>query len=207
MSAGNNNPLLEGIIANARSEAEQILAKSVVEVAGLEKVYQQKAAEARKVEDRILEAQLDEISRKEESLLRNAQRKSSLLKGDRLRTRVMESVTHKMADLMGETGYGDILVGWIAEGAIGLDHDEAMVRCSFKEEITPLMLEKASQLVQSKTGRKIRLTFSDNPLSAQGVVVSSLDGKIAYNNQVATRITRYDRELKELMEGDTCKAE
>ena len=82
-----------------------------------------------------------------------------------------------------------------------------MVRCSFKEEITPLMLEKALQLVQSKTGRKIRLTFSDNPLSAQGVVVSSLDGKIAYNNQVATRITRYDRELKELMEGDTCKAE
>ena len=123
MNAGNNNPLLEGIIANARSEAEQILAKSVVEVTDLEKVYQQKAAEARKVEDRILEAQLDEISRKEESLLRNAQRKSSLLKGDRLRTRVMESVTRKMADLMGETGYGDILVGWIAEGAIGLDHD------------------------------------------------------------------------------------
>jgi len=39
------------------------------------------------------------------------------------------------------------------------------------------------------------------------VVVSSVDGKVAYNNQVATRIGRYGRELKDLMEVYTCKLE
>jgi len=65
----------------------------------------------------------------------------------------------------------------------------------------------AQDLVLQNIGRKVTLTFNTEPLSAQGVVVSSVDGKVAYNNQVATRIGRYGRELKDLMEVYTCKLE
>ena len=202
-----SNPLLEGIIKQSKAEAAAILQKSADEIAALQETYRKKAEDARQNEEQILQVQLDKIARKEVSLMRNAQRKSELQRSDHLHGLVREKVVGKMTALLGTPGYQDVLVGWIAEAAVGLDHKEAVVRCSFKEHVTAAMLQEAERLVKDKTGKTVRLRFSEEPLSAQGVMVSSVDGKVAYNNQVATRINRYDREIQELMEVDACKVE
>ncbi|PKL11406.1 MAG: hypothetical protein CVV52_14020 [Spirochaetae bacterium HGW-Spirochaetae-8] len=207
MSGLGANPLLDGIITNAKAESATILERAKAEAMELAEMYRKKVQEVKEAEQRAMQAQLDEIHRREESAIRNAQRKSELQKGDHLWSLVLDSVSHKMNALIEKPAYKDILVHWIAEGVIGLDRSEAVVRCSFKETITSEMLMAAQDLVLQNIGRKVTLTFNTEPLSAQGVVVSSVDGKVAYNNQVATRIGRYGRELKDLMEVYTCKLE
>ena len=201
------NPLLDGIITNAKAESAAILERALAEESELAEMYRTKIQEVKDAEQRAMQAQLDEILRREESAIRNAQRKSELQKGDHLWSLVMDSVSVKMNALIEKPAYKDILVHWIAEAVIGLDRDEAVVRCSFKEKVTSEMLKAAQDLVLQNTGRNVALAFNQEPLSAQGVVVSSVDGKVAYNNQVATRISRYGRELKDLMEVYTCKVE
>ncbi len=207
MSGLGSNALLDGIIANAKAESTAILDRALAEESEIEQMYSLKIQEVKDAEHRAMQAQLDEILRREESAIRNAQRKSELQKGDHLWSLVMDSVSKKMGALIGQPAYQDVLVHWIAEAAIGLDRDSGVVRCSFKEHVSSEMLNAAQDLVLRKIGRKVTLTFNEEPLVAQGVVVSSVDGKVAYNNQVATRIGRYARELKDLMEVYTCKLE
>ena len=202
-----NNPLLEGIITHAKEEAAAIIERAETEVRQFAESYRVKCQEVKDVESRMLQSQLEEIARKEESAIRNAERKKALQQSDYLWKIVMKEVYRKMENLLGTSDYERVMVLWIAEAAVGLDRPEALVSCSFKEKITAEMLRQAEDLVLSTIGKKVQLRISENPLSSQGVVVSSIDGKVAYNNQLATRIGRYDRELKELMEVDTCKAE
>jgi vacuolar-type H+-ATPase subunit E/Vma4 len=63
------------------------------------------------------------------------------------------------------------------------------------------MLQEAREIVKTTTGKDVALQLSKTPLTGQGVEVSTLDGTVAYNNQVATRLLRKERDLKELMEG------
>jgi vacuolar-type H+-ATPase subunit E/Vma4 len=207
MSGLGSNALLDGIIANAKAESAVILDRALAEESEIAQMYSLKIQEVKEAEHRAMQAQLDEILRREESAIRNAQRKSELQKGDHLWSLVMDCVSRKMGALIGQPSYQDVLVHWIAEATIGLDREAAVVRCSFKEQVTTEMLKAAQDLVLGKIGRKVTLTFNEEPLAAQGVVVSSVDGKVAYNNQVATRIGRYARELKDLMEVYTCKLE
>jgi vacuolar-type H+-ATPase subunit E/Vma4 len=202
-----SSPLLEGIITHAKEEAAAILTQAEKEVQQLVESYRIKSQEARDAESRLLQSQLEEIARKEESAIRNAERKKALQQRDYLWQIVMKELYRKMENLVGTSEYERVLVLWIAEATVGLDRAEAVVSCSFKEKVTPQMLKQAEELVLASIGKKVQLKISETPLSAQGIVVSSVDGKVAYNNQLATRIGRYDRQLKELMEVDTCKAE
>ena len=119
----------------------------------------------------------------------------------------MELVSQKMAALVGTQAYRSVLIGWIAEAAIGLNSPEARVACSFRESLDEQMLRDAEQMVLRDTGKQVHLRVHDEPLSAQGIEVSTPDGKIAFNNQVSTRLIRHERDLKELMEGLACHRE
>ncbi len=49
------------------------------------------------------------------------------------------------------------------------------------------------------TGGKISIKKSDeNPLFAQGIVLTSINHKTAFNNQVPTRLLRYQSEMRKL---------
>ncbi|MPN55410.1 hypothetical protein SDC9_203092 [bioreactor metagenome] len=63
------------------------------------------------------------------------------------------------------------------------------------------MLNQAKRLVETSTGKSVKLVFDEVPLTSQGVVVSSIDGKVSYDNRVVTRVERYGRAMNELMEG------
>ena len=101
-----------------------------------------------------------------------------------------------------EANYRDVLVNWIAEAAIGLDVESAEINASPKELllIGEELLSKAKDKIGKQTSKQITLALSNaSPLESQGVVLTSSDGRIAFNNQVETRLLRKQREIRTMI--------
>ncbi|MDD3790583.1 MAG: V-type ATP synthase subunit E family protein [Sphaerochaetaceae bacterium] len=207
MSEETTKQLFSGIIEVANQEAQAILEKSSQDVELIASSTAKRIEELHQKEEEICAKRIDQIKRMEESALRNLGRKYRVSLTERLRKMVIEKTVKEMSALIGSEEYRHTLAGWIAEGAIGLGRPEAVVNCSFKEKIDEEMLREAEALVKRAVGKEVKLKFGGAVLTGQGVEVASLDGKIAYNNQVVTRLIRYDRELNELMEGEPCRKE
>lgn len=204
MSDTSSNELFAGILENARKEARQILEQAEKDGESLRKTFLEKAQKVKEAEQEACEKQLSEIARKEEAAIRNMERRRIMLRAGYLRSRAMELIMQRMADLIGTSDYDRILALWIAEAVIGLGQDKAVVACSHKERLTDEILDQAKKLVREKTGRDVELSIAPKPLSSQGVIVYSSDGKVAYNNQVATRLMRYMRLLDDMVEEELC---
>lgn len=207
MSEANTKQLFAGIIEAANHEAQAALAKAQEEVELIKASYAQRIEELNHKEEAISAKQINQIKRSEEMTMRNLERRYRVSLTQRLRKMVIEETAKEMAALVGTQEYRSVLVEWIAEGAVGLDREEAQVNCSFREEIDEEMLREAEALVKKSVGKVVKLQFGGAVLTGQGVEVASMDGKVAYNNQVATRLIRFERKLKELMEGEPCHEE
>ncbi len=207
MSEANTKQLFAGIIEAANHEAQAALAKAQEDVEQIKASYAQRIEELNHKEEAISVKQINQIKRSEEMTMRNLERRYRVSLTQRLRKMVIEETAKEMAALVGTQEYRSVLVEWIAEGAVGLDREEAQVNCSFREEIDDEMLREAEALVKKALGKVVKLKFGGAVLTGQGVEVVSMDGKVAYNNQVATRLIRFERKLKELMEGEPCREE
>ena len=207
MSEANTKQLFAGIIEAANHEAQAALAKAQEDVKLIKASYAQRIEELNRKEEEISAKQINQIKRSEEMTMRNLERRYRVSLTQRLRKMVIEETAKEMAALVGTQEYRSVLVEWIAEGAVGLDREEAQVNCSFREEIDEEMLREAEALVKKSVGKVVKLQFGGAVLTGQGVEVASMDGKVAYNNQVATRLIRFERKLKELMEGEPCREE
>ncbi len=115
---------------------------------------------------------------------------------------LMDRVEKRLAAMIDGPDYRTVLTSWIVEAAIGLDAETATVNASERERplIDAAMLDQARQAVLSKTGKHVTLTLSDAPpLKGQGVVLTSRDGRMAFNNQVRTRMLRKQRQMRRLI--------
>jgi vacuolar-type H+-ATPase subunit E/Vma4 len=115
---------------------------------------------------------------------------------------IMEEVRNKMEALVVQPAYADMLRGWIVEGAIGLERDQVSVNASSREKklITEKLLREAEKEFATLTGRTVTITLSkDESFADQGVIVLSGDKKTAFNNQVETRLARYENEIRKLI--------
>ncbi len=191
MSEANTKQLFAGIIEAANHEAQAALAKAQEDVEQIKASYAQRIEELNHKEEAIGIKQINQIKRSEEMTMRNLERRYRVSLTQRLRKMVIEETAKEMAALVGTKEYRSVLVEWIAEGAVGLDREEARVNCSFKEKIDEEMLREAEALVKKSVGKEVKLQFGGAVLTGQGVEVASLDGKVAYNNQVATRLIRF----------------
>ena len=62
------------------------------------------------------------------------------------------------------------------------------------------MLDRAAAQVKKQTGTAVTLTVADAvPLPIQGVLLTAEDGRTAFNNQVKTRLSRNQRQIKRLI--------
>lgn len=207
MSGKSSDQLFEGILEGARSKAQTIIDRAKQDASAVQASYRKRIEEAVAHEQKATEKRLEQIRRFEESAIKNLQRRYAVGRSERLHKLVLDAVARKMEALRDEESYRSVLIDWIAEAAVGLDRDEAQVACSFRETVDEQMLQEARKIVKRTTGKDVTLRLSKIPLTGQGVEVTTPDGTIAYNNQVATRLMRKERELKELMEGQQCRKE
>jgi len=191
--------IISGIESDAISEEEQIVQEAQKQAD--EKVKYN----TKKVESIIEEAQKNALEQAEQarkkimsSLTLELQRRSLNIRNDVIKD-IQKSVESKFESMIGTDDYKKILFDWIVEALIGLDVPSAVINASQKEMplISDKMISEAIEKVNKKTGKQVTLKLSDKPpLDFQGVVLTSENGHMAYNNQIKTRMLRKEREIR-----------
>ena len=194
--------LISGIEEDARAEQEKIIKEAEVQ-----------AAEKRKHSEKKIESLLNDAKEKAKEQAETAKNKiiaaaerdvkrSFMRIQDSIVQDIIDRVEKKISSMTGDENYRPVLVNWITEAAIGLGAESAHINASQEERalIDDRMLSEIARRIQKQTGKQISLTLSDaNPLQYQGVVLTATDGRIAFNNQVKTRMLRKQREIRTMI--------
>jgi vacuolar-type H+-ATPase subunit E/Vma4 len=192
--------LIAGIEEDAKQEKEEILAEAERQAANKRKYGEQKIAALLADSRQRAEKQAAEIKRKMASGVAVELRRRSLRLRDALLRDLMKRVEEHMKTRIRTPGYRTVLRDWIVEAARGLNVDAAEVNASAEERdlIDQPLLHEAMEMLE----QRVELTLSEaGPLPGQGVVLTSTDGRLAYNNQVRTRIQRHQQEIQDLIHG------
>jgi vacuolar-type H+-ATPase subunit E/Vma4 len=196
--------LVARILADGRAEAARL-----VEEAG--RTAAQRAAtaaeDARAAERQARERAAERVvalRRNTGSRINVEARRARLRVRDRMVREAEDAVRARLAAMVGTPEYRRMLSGWIAEAAVGLGEPEAEVNASAPERalLDATLLAEAERDVRESVGREVRLRVSAAPpLLGQGVLLSSRNGRLAYNNQVATRLLREQARIRALIHG------
>ena len=200
-----DNPLIRGIITDAKAKAEAIEAKAGKEAEDIISEAEEKARHDAAAEKRVYELRLEQIGLREESARKNIDRLSELRSLDAAYTQVMDEVSRRLDEEMRKPSFRDVLSDWIAEAAIGLDRREARVAYSQKTPVDEDMLRSAEEKVRKAVGAEVSLSLDSEMLSAPGVVVTSIDGKVSYNNQLDVRMRRYSRDIRRIVQEENAR--
>ncbi len=202
---GEDNPLIQGILQEARAKADEIEKKAGIEAESIISEARERAEREAGLERKSYSVRLEQIQAREESARRSIDRLAELRSLDSAYTEVMEEVDRRLKAVVSNPSFSSILVSWIAEAAIGLDRKEAKVSFSEKAPVTEEMLREAEALVRKDTGATLSLSLDTERLSGVGVVVSSLDGKVSYNNQLEVRMRRYSRDIRRIVQEENAR--
>ncbi len=201
-SSNGANPLVERILADARGEAERIVAEAEQTAAKRRGAgAEERRALGRQTDERIAE-RMEALRRNTASRVNVETRRARLRVRDRIVVEAQDSARARLSAMIGSPEYRVILIGWIAEAAVGLGEQQAEVNASAAERavIDRGLLAEAEQEVLRSVGRDVWLALSKaQPLIGQGVVLTSPNGRVAYNNQVATRLLREQTRIRSLI--------
>lgn len=194
--ATQDNRLLSGILeqadrtARAKIEEAQKRATEILSEAAV-RCEAQVAAQERELAQRLKQVELRLETNKASS------RRKALLRGvDQRYQRVMDRVV----ELMDPATITPHFPLWIAEAVVGLDLSEAKVAFSRKAPVTEEHLRSAEALVKQAIGVDVTLHLDPKPIRGLGIVVSSLDEGVSFNNQVEIRLRRFDRDIRALIQ-------
>jgi len=194
--------LIEGIQADALTQREEIIKEAATQAAEKRKYADKKVDSILKNAQRKGQEQADSIKRKALSQVELEVKRQALRFRDRLMQDVMAQVEEKLKSMVKHKDYSAVLIDWIIEAALGLGVDKAQVNASSEERrlITETLLDQACKQVNTRTGKTVQLSLADaKPLDAQGILLTAADGRVAFNNQVKTRIMRNQRAIHQLI--------
>jgi len=194
--------LISSIEADALAEERRIVQEAETLAAERRKKTDQ-AAETllREAREKAAE-QAEALTKKILSGLNLELKRHSLRVQQAIIEEVMGRVERRFAERMGEDSYRTILVRWIVEGAMSLEAESATVNASAKERalLDERLLAQAQEVIRQRLGREMKLSLSNGAaLRNQGVELISGDGRVAYNNQVKSRILRKQRAIQEMI--------
>ena len=195
-----DNPLINGILEDASQKAKDIVRKAEEECKKIIDEANEKAVKEAELEKRSYSVRLDRIELREESARQNIDRLSELKSLDSAYNLVMKEAEKRLADIVSSADFSRILISWIAEAAIGLDRKEAKVSFSEKAPVDEGMLREAEKLVKKETGADVSLSLDSSRVSSPGVILTSIDGKVSYNNQLDVRMRRYSRDIRRIIQ-------
>lgn len=194
--------LISGIEVDARNEEKEIVAEA-----------EKKAQEKRQYAQKKIESLLNDARKEAQEQVATVKKKiisaadfEIKRRSLRVRSMLMQNISNramqKLAQMIDDSTYKSVLADWIVEAAIGLDAESAEINASQKERelIDPELLAEVARRISKHTGKQVALNLSEaEPLNAQGVVLTATDGRIAFNNQVATRMLRRQRKIQTMI--------
>jgi V/A-type H+-transporting ATPase subunit E len=202
-----NEGLLKGIEAQARAKSEKIVADAQIRADktiadALETSKHNVEVEAKAYKAKVATEQL-----KVEASLRSVTRKVQLEVMSRRYNSLVKSVKEKVLDTLKSKEGSDVLCSWITEAVLGLGLDEAKIAYCIDTPVTEKMLRRVEKNVKEKYNLSLALQLDSRRLFTPGVVATSLDGKISFNNQIDVRMRRFDKELKVAVQEGSCPTE
>jgi len=201
--SGGKDKLISGIQEDASRKADEIISEAEKRAAEKIRFAEQQAKTIVQRAREKAEQQADAIRRKILSSVGLEVKRRSMQLKEQFLGRVLGMVKEKFKDLMKSEEYRRILENWIVEAMVGLGTEKAKVNASEQERrmIDGKMLERAAVRVKKLTGANVDLSLSgEKPLTSQGIVLTSPDGRTAFNNQVSTRLLRKQREIQSIVE-------
>jgi vacuolar-type H+-ATPase subunit E/Vma4 len=202
--------LIDGIAQDAGAEAEKIITEAEKAVKERIRAAEEQARAVVQQAESKAEEQAERIRSQSASSLRMESRRTHLKLQEQAVQEVLSRVRQQFAGMIGTPVYREVLLAWIVEGAIGLDVEQATVNASAAErkQIDKRLLQEAQDKVAELTGRKVSLALADGgPLIPQGVVLKAVDGRVEFNNQVATRLLRRQSEIRKMIQDILWKKE
>jgi len=195
--------LIAGIEQDVGAEAEKIIAEADKAAEERTRAAEEQARAVVQQAESKAEEQAERIRAQSASSLRMERRRIALMLREQSVQEVLSRVRQQLAGMIGTPEYREVLLVWIVEGAIGLGAEQAAVNASAAErkQIDKRLLQDAESKVVEMTGRKVSLTLTDgDPLIPQGVVLKAADGRVEFNNQVATRLLRRQSEIRKTIQ-------
>lgn len=193
--------LLVGISTDAEAQANKLISDAREAASQrIEAVKRQAAGIIAEAEEKASK-QISAIERETSIKLQAAKRRIQLEMKEKTYRAVIARCITELKKLINSEGYGKILENWIVQAAAGLRAESAVVNCSALERDTVrAVLKSAEAGARAVTGQPVVLTLSDEPpLTGQGVVVTSSDGRIAFNNQIESRLFRSQTEIRKVV--------
>ena len=195
--------LIDGITEDVAREVERILGEAEKSAADRSASVDEQAHAVIQQAESKAEEQAERIRKQSASSLRMERRRRQLRLQEQAVQEVLKRVRQRLAEMVGTREYREVLLGWIVEAAIGLGASEATVNASAAErkQIDKRLLEDAQRQVGELSGKKVRLKGEEgDPLIPQGIVLRAADGRVEYNNQVATRLLRQQSEIRKAIQ-------
>lgn len=115
---------------------------------------------------------------------------------------IMTRVEEKLNSLIHSDNYREALIHWIVEAALGLGSDSVRLNTSAEERglVDESLLNEVKTKVQQARARPLTIRLTNGPAPAsQGILLTTEDGRMAYNNQVKTRLLRRQRDIQRLI--------
>ena len=199
------NALISGILEDAEKRADDIIQKAKLDAEDIIKQGKEDVVRALDDERRSAEFRIRQLELKEESAKRNIDRLSELKNIDASYQLIMERVDRKIDQMIKDGSIRNAMVSWIVEAAIGLDLQTAVVSSSRECPVDEEMLKEASNAIYERTGARIELKADRKPVGELGVVVSSEDGFVRYDNLLSVRKRRYMREIRKIVQEENAR--
>jgi vacuolar-type H+-ATPase subunit E/Vma4 len=194
--------LIEGIAQDARAEALRLVQEAEKSAAERREAAAGQAAQILEEARRKSDEQAASLKRQAASTAKMQAKRIALRVREQAARQVLERARERLEKMIGTPEYREVLLGWTVEAAIGLGQTEATVNASAPE--LPLLdagfLAEAERRASELSGRAVRLTkAAGEPLAGQGVVLVAHGGRLAYNNQVSTRLLRRQMEVLKMI--------
>ncbi len=197
-----DNELIKGIEKDAQNEAQSIITAAEEVAANRRTSGKLQLDSIMKEAQESAKQRVMEIKRNNSSRIVMETRRLRLKVQDQIINQILKLVKGGLRKMTGNPEYTAVLQDWIVEAAIGLNLDRASVNASEieRDKIEGQTIKRAEKELKALTGREIRLEITlEPPLPGQGIVLTSPDKRIAFNNQVATRLLRYQSEIRKII--------
>jgi vacuolar-type H+-ATPase subunit E/Vma4 len=184
--------LKRAILSEVRDEAEQIKAEAKKKVDAIRKRAQE---QAERESNAILDQARQDVERLRGQAVSTAQlkaRSTQLSHRVLLLDRVFKAVKEKLPDLQKSSDYDQISAALLREALVQLRVDKAEIRA---DQATQDVLKKKA-LAEISKDLKGQFTLADTLEEGIGVIVDAADGKLNYDNTLATRLNRLQSTLR-----------
>ena len=186
----------EGIISDAKAEAEEFIEKAKAEADEILSKAEEKAQrDAQEILSRG-EKGLEAEKRRSLGKVRLAEKMRKLKAMEEYIDRAFDETLESLKKLTGSQDYKEILANFIVEGGIGLGGGELEV-IARKEDSKDIEVAKLADAIAKETGNATAISLSGENLNcAGGAIVQLKDGSIVIDNTFEARVDRDRRDLR-----------